>query len=162
MLRTLQASALSLALALGIALPKPAVAGEQDIARAILGALTLYAIGDAIGKARADNRRDPAPVYTPPRHDNDWRYRHGDDHDKDRWKSNYKARAIPAVCAFDRNRPTQRAYIAADCLDRNRVTTRYLPRDCRVTIETRGQRETFYSSRCLQREGYRIEARNRH
>ncbi|MFT6451738.1 MAG: hypothetical protein ACJA06_001224 [Halocynthiibacter sp.] len=162
--KTATATALALTLALTSVAASPARAGsDREAARVLAGALALFAIGAAIengrkqeqAKSTTSNRRDPYPRDTQTR----------SGHGRDRGDHNFRrrhdrpAKIIPAICAYGRKSNQQFRYISERCLDNNMRGARGLPRRCEAQLQTRRGERTFFKSKCLTREGYRIEAR---
>ena len=161
--RTLMASALAMVLAIGTGAATPARAGsDQDVAKVVIGALTLFAIGAAVHNSRNDQaskRTSPSVARKPssqPSHINRWNT-----------APNRPSRAlplIPAICAAPagRNHGAQVArYLNEGCLTRNMRGARALPQRCARMLQTRRGKDRFYETACLKNAGYRLEARRR-
>jgi len=140
-----------LAAALAFSLPAaPARADSGETARALIGIATLAIIAGAAAKKDKDNRKVEVHRNDPPPRYNEWEWRHG------------QRLALPAACAmqvrgYDGYRNT---VLSAKCLQETRgVSMRKLPRDCAFDVRIRHRQETVYGQRCLERNGYRIEAR---
>ncbi|MCL3881409.1 hypothetical protein [Marivita sp. GX14005] len=129
-------------------------ASEEDIARILGAAATVFILGKAIQNTR-------------------------DDRDKDRRKKakhryRYEDRALPKVVPRHRHqnhriaplprkcvRRIEGGHVArvamAGCLKRNYRSARALPRHCRMRVETRRGPKRAYALPCLRQSGYRIE-----
>lgn len=143
MTRRLVAPLLAAAIALTPMAATPARA-DDDIAKALLGALVLYGIAESIdSKNRKDDRRIER------RHD-----------DRRGWQGAHRGRIIPAQCirTVESRRGTGR-FVPERCLRRTGV--RYLPDRCAVSISGPRQQRDVYALQCLQRAGYRVEGLRR-
>lgn len=134
-------------------------ATEEDIARLLAGAATIFIIGKAIQNARDDDddddrrkvvtRHDPKPkVYhhqsSPPK-----LVPRGKPH-RDR------AAALPAGCVRQIEGGRVNRVIMGRCLERNNISVRSLPKACRMTVETRRGTARAYALPCLRHRGYTL------
>ncbi|MGH1331539.1 MAG: hypothetical protein ACRBBK_11715 [Paracoccaceae bacterium] len=157
--KTATASALALTLALTSVAASPARAGsDREAARVLAGALALFAIGAAIENSRKQESARTTPHSRPNAHPRDTHTRGRNDHNARRG-NNHRAKTIPAACAYGRNSNQQFRYISERCLSNNMRGARFLPQRCEAQLQTRRGERTFFKSKCLTREGYRIEAR---
>jgi len=134
-------------------------ATEEDIARLLAGAATIFIIGKAIQNARDDDddddrrkvvtRHDPKPkVYhhqsSPPK-----LVPRGKPH-RDR------AAALPAGCVRQIEGGRVNRVVMGRCLERNNISVRSLPKACRMTVETRRGTARAYALPCLRHRGYTL------
>ncbi|WP_292289081.1 hypothetical protein [Marivita sp.] len=134
-------------------------ATEEDIARLLAGAATIFIIGKAIQNARDDDddddrrkvvtRHDPKPkVYhhqsSPPK-----LVPRGKPH-RDR------AAALPAGCVRQIEGGRVNRVIMGRCLERNNISVRSLPKACRMNVETRRGTARAYALPCLRHRGYTL------
>ncbi|MGC9419063.1 MAG: hypothetical protein ACP5EN_08810 [Rhodovulum sp.] len=136
---TLIAPLLAAAIALTPMTATPARA-DDDVAKALLGALVLYGIAQGIDKNdRKDNRRAEQGRG---------------------WKGAARHRTIPAQCVRTvENRHGPRRVAIERCLRREGV--RRLPDRCETSLRGRYGSRDAYSLRCLERAGFRVEGRRR-
>ena len=134
-------------------------ATEEDFARLLAGAATIFIIGKAIQNARDDDddddrrkvvtRHDPKPkVYhhqsSPPK-----LVPRGKPH-RDR------AAALPAGCVRQIEGGRVNRVIMGRCLERNNISVRSLPKACRMNVETRRGTARAYALPCLRHRGYTL------
>jgi len=134
-------------------------ATEEDIARLLAGAATIFIIGKAIQNARDDDddddrrkvvtRHDPKPkVYhhqsSPPK-----LVPRGKPH-RDR------AAALPAGCVRQIEGGRVNRVVMGRCLERNNISVRSLPKACRMNVETRRGTARAYALPCLRHRGYTL------
>jgi len=134
-------------------------ATEEDIARLLAGAATIFIIGKAIQNARDDDddddrrkvvtRHDPKPkVYhhqsSPPK-----LVPRGKPH-RDR------AAALPAGCVRQIEGGRVNRVVMGRCLERNNISVRSLPKACRMKVETRRGTARAYALPCLRHRGYTL------
>ena len=135
-------------------------ASEEDIARLLAGAATVFIIGKAIQSARDkddddDDRRkvitrhDPTPkIYSYQNHIPKVVPR-GNKH-RDR------AAVLPARCVQEVRGGRPNRVVMGRCLERNHVNTRALPKACRMNVETRRGTTRAYALPCLRHRGYTL------
>lgn len=155
-------------------------ASEEDIARLLAGAATIFIIGKAIQNARDDDddddKKDRKPrvtEHTPtPTYHFDRPYKKGHSsrppvvyHQKPLPKvvprdvrSRHQA-ALPARCVRQIEGGRVQRVVMGRCLERNDVNLRTLPKACRMTVETRRGATRAYALPCLRHRGYTL-ARN--
>ncbi|TCP39823.1 hypothetical protein [Rhodovulum marinum] len=137
--RTLIAPILAAAIALTPMTATPARA-DDDIAKALLGALVLYGIAESIDTDKRDNDR---------------RADRGRD-DRQGWQGAARSRAIPAQCVRTvETREGPRRVAVERCLRREGVHR--LPDRCEMPLRGRNGGRDAYSLRCLERAGFRVE-----
>lgn len=141
-------------------------ASEEDIAKLLAGAATIFIIGKAIQNSRDDDRRDKKkeevrhyvpdhrpghvskqPVYTqqkpiPKVMPRDVKQRHKD--------------VLPANCVRQIEGRRVGRVVMGRCLERNNISTRTLPKACRMTVETRRGEARAYALPCLRHRGYTL------
>jgi len=132
-------------------------ASEEDIARLLAGAATLFIIGKAIQSSRDNDRkkvkvhRQSREVYQQPRarHQNQFRDQRP-----------HRRAGLPAACLtrVDTRRGTLRVF-GKRCLDRNYQSARPLPQQCLRRFETRHAPRLAYTAGCLRDNGYRLAGR---
>lgn len=156
--------AVSTAIATFSAAPARA-ASEEDIARILGAAATVFIIGKAIEHARDKDRKDrkkdkyvershghkpyveqkhhrPLPQVVP---------RHARPH--------HGRAALPAKCVRRISGGHVNRVVMERCLDRRYRSAHSLPRSCRMAVETHRGRQTAYALPCLRHRGYTV-ARN--
>lgn len=156
--------AISTTIATVSAMPARA-ASEDDIAKLLAGAATIFIIGKAIQNSRDDDRKDKKkeevrhytpdhkphvskpPVYThnaplPKVVPRDVNTRHND--------------VLPAKCVRRIEGGRVGRVVMGRCLERNNVSTRSLPKACRMTVETRRGATRAYALPCLRHRGYTL------
>lgn len=162
--KTATATALALTLALTSVAASPARAGsDREAARVLAGALALFAIGAAIENGRKQQQTKATTTHRRNTYTTNTRTRDAHSHDREerrgRRSHGQPAKIIPATCAYGRRSNQQFRYISERCLDNNMRGARALPQRCEAQLQTRRGQRTFFKSKCLTREGYRIEAR---
>ncbi len=142
---TLAAGAIALA---GLtATAAPANASDRDLARLLAGAVILGIIAHGVNEDRKSRQAHAQPPKTqrPPQHSRPHRVQ------------------LPQACAVTtRTRHgAQQTFYTVDCLRRNRVEVRALPRHCVTDIRTRrhGPTVAAFSGACLRDAGYRTARR---
>lgn len=167
MSRKFIAAVLAVATSIAAVTAAPArAASEEDIARILGAAATVFIIGKAIEQSRDKDRDDhkkntyvgsnsqkykphvqPNRHYTPPKAVP----RHA--------RPNRGKAALPAQCVQRVNSGRVNRVVMEHCLDRSFRGARNLPRSCRMTVSTGHGRRTAYALPCLRDHGYSI-ARN--
>ena len=147
------AGLLALSLAAGVA-ATPVRAGDEDVARALGGLLTLFVIGKAIenankGKVTVETGRGA-----------------GFERGRPEWKRDDRSAEIPAACVFETRsyRQMPQRIAGQPCLARSGVHTAHFPQICRTTIRTREGSVPAYDVNCLSGYGVKVAdaARHRH
>lgn len=134
-------------------------ASEEDIARLLAGAATVFIIGKAIQNSRDADRDDKKrKVIT---------------HHAPRPKVYHHSNPIPKVVQRDQ-RPRPRAdvlpaqcvrqieggrvgrVVMGRCLERSAINARSLPKACRMTVQTRRGTAQAYALPCLRHRGYSL------
>lgn len=151
--------AVSTAIAAFSAAPARA-ASEEDIARLLAGAATVFIIGKAIQNARDDDRDDRRKVVTHHKPKQNY-YRHEPIPKvipRD-YRRHDRTAALPAQCVRRIDGGRVNRVVLDRCLERNNVSARSLPKACRMTVETRRGTARAHALPCLQNRGYTL-ARN--
>jgi hypothetical protein len=135
----------------------PARAGNDELAKILLGATAIYIIGSAIENSN-ENGRSRASRGS-------GSYYGGYDYDRDyghRGRRHARAPEVPAACAIDvRGRHSDTVY-GARCLRRSGFNY-HIPARCEVQVRGDHGRRTAYSGECLVRAGFELEhTRRRH
>ncbi|MEN8750007.1 hypothetical protein [Marivita sp.] len=145
-------------------------ASEEDIAKLLAGAATIFIIGKAIQNSRDDDdRRDKKkeevrhfvpdhraghvskpPVYThqkpiPKVVPRDVTQRHKE--------------VLPANCVRRIEGGRVGRVVMGRCLERNNISTRSMPKACRMTVESRRGEVRAYALPCLRHRGYTLARR---
>ena len=153
MTRTFIASILAATMAVTSLSAPPVHAGDNDdFARFLLGAGTLFIIGSALSNR---NKHRPEVHRVHPYHDQDYRPRVRRDYDyRPRVRYNY----VPGACFrhFETYHGVIRGF-GARCL-RNRMHNFHaLPAVCRVRVRSlHGGHRNIFKSRCLRHRGWHI------
>ncbi|WP_296938317.1 hypothetical protein [uncultured Marivita sp.] len=140
-------------------------ASEEDIAKILAGAATIFIMGKAIQNSRDDDKKDKkkevrhlAPDYRPKHHTNPNTYVHDRPipkviprHDKPRNRD-----ILPRACVRRVEGGHVRRVAMGRCLERNNIETRSLPKACRIKVETRHGVKRAYSLPCLRHRGYTL------
>lgn len=157
-MKTLTAGLTALSLSFATMTAAPAQAGDDDAAKFIAGALTLFIIGQAL----SDNNRGTVRVQTGSNHGSN----HGG-YGNNNHNANYgDRRELPRECAFsiETRRDGLRKVYGSQCLEDNMRRANRLPQRCEDTITIRRpggrtvSQEIFYED-CLRNAGYRPEQR---
>ena len=134
------------------AMAVPARAGNNDeFAKFVAGALTLYMLGQVIdGNVTVTRQSQPNTLASP--------------FDRDRSHYGYRDRIIPDVCVFEirdrHSRSRIREVVGRDCLKNTLRGRRDLPGQCKDEIRLRhNSKLDVYDMRCLRRFGYRVAGR---
>lgn len=138
-------------------------ASEDDIAKLLAGAATIFIIGKAIENSRDKDRKDkthkkktvkkhythpnvidhrPIPKVVP-------RHRHQFD----------RYTALPRKCVRRIEGGHVKRVVMGRCLERNYNSARALPRACRMKVATQRGTRRAYALPCLRHRGYTL-ARN--
>lgn len=122
----------------------PARAGEEELALALGGLVTLF----VIGKALENKGDDKVKVTQPPHHD---QRRPGND-----WGHDFR---IPNTCVMSAGRGNKhRLVVLENCVERETRQSRVrLPRACETRVHTRHGKREAYDVGCLSNFGYRID-----
>ena len=174
MSRKFIATILAVTLAVTAFASKPAqAASEEDIAKIIAGAATIFIIGKAIQGSRDNDHDDKkSKRYVYKDRDGGDRYKDKNDHrnrgrviiqnhgrnDRGRdghWSYSNRATPLPQACQVTaRTRSGYETLFGARCLDRNYRSARRLPSECLRDVRSfRGERQA-YSGSCLRSRGY--------
>lgn len=140
----------------------PARANNDDLARFLGAAATLFIIGKAI-ESHNDKPRARAPAQTHPKprpqaHQAPRPSQHSYGKPQ-RERANHIARRpapLPSGCMFPVRRGDTRFAMGARCLNRHYTSSRPLPRACKIKTMTRDGHRKAYSVRCLRQNGYKI------
>lgn len=157
-----------LSIALATTSVTSAKAGNEDIAKAILGIAAVAIIAKSIDD-RKDRRRETTPTVGAsrlgsverPHAGRDYRgsispfNRHGPKAGR-----GYKKTPLPRTClrVVETGRRDRLAY-GRRCLDRNFRFASKLPDRCEAAVRTNRGFRTVYGARCLQREGWTVARR---
>lgn len=148
-------------------------ASEEDIARILAGAATIFIIGKAIqssrdndddGKKKSKSHKDHSDRdrYKPKKHTsrNDDRYHRYGRHETGRSSYGHRSTPLPKSCQVTaRTRGGHEALFGARCLDRSYQSARRLPGECLRNVQSfRGERQA-YSGSCLRARGYTTASR---
>lgn len=171
MSRTFIAAVLAISTTLAAASAVPArAASEEDIAKLLAGAATIFIIGKAIQSSRDDDRKDKnredkkreevrhyvpehrPHVSKPPVHVHDRPVPKVVPRDV---KTRYPD-VLPASCVRQIEGGRVNRVVMDRCLERNNVNTRSLPKSCRMTVETRRGEARAYALPCLRHRGYTL------
>ena len=140
-------------------------ASEEDIARLLAGAATIFIIGKAIQNSRDDDRRDTSTEVI--RHNTpDYRphvskpYGPGNDKPFPRLvprEGKHRGGAVlPAACVRHIEGGRVGKVVMGRCLERNNIHTKSLPKACHMTVETRRGAARAYALPCLRHRGYTL------
>ncbi|WP_157960572.1 hypothetical protein [Primorskyibacter marinus] len=149
---------------------KPArAASEEDIARILAGAATIFIIGKAIQSSRDNDKDDKKSKshkdrkdrdrYKPQKHTSRKHHRY-DRHDHGRPYYGTRPTPLPQHCRVTaRTRNGHETLFGARCLDRSYQSARRLPGECLRDVRWfRGERQA-YSGNCLRAHGYTTAGR---
>lgn len=145
-------------------------ASEEDIARILAGAATIFIIGKAIQSSRDNDKDDKKKSkshkdrkdrdrYKPQKHMSRKHDRY-DRHDHGRRSYGNRAAPLPQHCQVTaRTRSGHETLFGARCLDRSYQSARRLPGECLRDVRSfRGERQA-YSGHCLRARGYTTAGR---
>lgn len=141
-------------------------ASDEDIARILGAAATIFIIGKAIEHSRDKDRKDKKQDRyeethwkpQPERHQNGYHQQipqvvpRGDHPRHDR-------AALPAQCVRKITGGQVNRVVMERCLERTYRSARELPRSCKMTVATDRGNRAAYALPCLRQKGYTI-ARN--
>ncbi len=143
-------------------------ASEEDIARLLAGAATIFIIGKAIQNSRDSNDDDKKSIrhHTPKQQFNTYQNPRETYHKKpvpkiiqrDHGKRNATS-AIPANCVQRISGGRVNRVVMERCLERSYRSARSLPKACRMTVKTQRGTAGAYALPCLRQRGYTL-ARN--
>lgn len=149
-------------------------ASEEDIARLLAGAATIFIIGKAIQSSRDNDSDDKKKVVThyKPDHGKGPQVQYFDNPRYDRPNNDrslpkvvprdakqHHRDALPAQCVRRIEGGHVNRVVMGRCLERNDVSLRTLPKACRMKVETRRGTARAYALPCLRHRGYTL-ARN--
>ncbi|WP_439123691.1 hypothetical protein [Marivita sp.] len=143
-------------------------ASEDDIAKLLAGAATVFIIGKAIQSSRDNDRKEKSKTIT--------HYKpHHQSGQKPKSSVKVHQKPIPKVVPRDvrpRHRdvlPSQcvrriqgghvNRVVMSRCLSRNNISARSLPKACRMKVETRRGATHAYALPCLRHRGYTLARR---
>ena len=161
----------------GFAARPAAAASEEDIARILAGAATIFIIGKAIQSSRDNDRDDKKSAKKAHSQRHDYKdkpvvIRKHDHKDKGRKVTNKKydrndrgrdghqtrsrgATPLPQSCQISaRTRHGTQTLYGARCLDHTYRSARKLPDECRREVRTSRGESKAYSADCLRQRGY--------
>lgn len=167
----------SIALVGATAMPAPARADANDLARVLAGVAAVAIIAKAIDNRRRDDSdgRTFAGRLGPIEHD-DGGYKYYDGHGRriidgrirdydphrhgPKAKRGYKKRPLPEAClrTVETRRGDRLAY-SARCLERKYRHASKLPGHCETLVRTRRGYRAVFGARCLARDGWRVARR---
>ncbi|MDP4989966.1 MAG: hypothetical protein NWQ37_01980 [Marivita lacus] len=163
MSRTFIAAVLAVSTTIAAFSAMPArAASEEDIAKLLAGAATVFIIGKAIQNSRDRDRPDkevrhytpddrfgyvtkPVPTYERPIPKvvpREGRPRQGD--------------VLPADCVRRIEGGRVERVVMSRCLERSNISTRSLPKACRMIVQTRRGEAKAYALPCLRHRGYTL------
>lgn len=140
-------------------------ASEEDIARLLAGAATVFIIGKAIQNSRDDDRKDTRNEevrhYVP---DHRPHVSKPQDPGYDRHIPKVVPRDVrrqgapilPADCVRRIEGGTVGRVVMGPCLERNSISTKSLPRACRMIVQTRRGEARAFALPCLRQRGYTL------
>ncbi len=142
------AALMALSLAVAGTAAAPAKAGDEEIALALGGLLTLF----VIGKALEDDKPKSAPVVV-----EDDTYKHNKNGYK-YWKPWPAEKTVPEACIEPvRYQGAREEMALQSCLVRT-VPLKNLPRNCDEPVRTRtGGVATAYDLSCMKNSGFKLE-----
>ncbi len=156
MLKRLTATVLAGAIALTAIPASPARAGDDDLAKLLVGTTALIVIGSALAKnGKSDNNNKQVHVYHPPKQQYR-QHRHG--HQVQR--HHRVSKALPGYCMTrldTRDGPVR--IFNARCLQRNYDHAHRLPQHCKREIRSHNGPRRGYSAYCLRQNGYYLAGR---
>jgi hypothetical protein len=152
-------AALALTLAGLTAAATPARANNDDLARFVIGATTLFIIGKAIQDSQRHQHRPP-PAYHPVKPVNPGHAHRPDYRPEVHRPHRPEPRYLPAACEIRVGR-NGGSYYPERCLRREGVVAG-LPQRCAVRIEGRNGTRIAYEGDCLRRAGFDDRRRYRY
>jgi hypothetical protein len=139
-------------------------ASEEDIARLLAGAATVFIIGKAIQNSRDADRRETREAEVRP-----YVYDHRPNvsnpqitYDRHipkvvpRDVRRQGAPVLPAECVRRIEGGSVGRVVMGRCLERNSISTKSLPKACRMTVETPRGEARAYALPCLRQRGYTL------
>ncbi|MFP7569660.1 hypothetical protein [Marivita sp. S2033] len=142
----------------GIGAAPANAASNEDVARILGAAATVFIIGKAIENARDDDRdkkKKKAKHYDRTPH-----VIHRDRHiPKVVPRSRNRAAALPRQCVRQIEGGRVNRVVMAPCLKRNYRSARALPKRCQMAVETRRGTQRAYALPCLRDRGYTVARR---
>ncbi len=166
MSRTFIAAVLAISTTIATVSAVPArAASEEDIAKLLAGAATVFIIGKAIQNSRDSSRKDGKK--------NEVRHHVPDHRPHVSTPQIYtQDRHIPKVVPRDVKKPRTAVLptecvrriegghvnrvVMGRCLERNSISTTSLPKACRMTVQTRRGEARAYALPCLRHRGYTL------
>ena len=143
----------------------PARAGNDDLAKILLGATAIYIIGSAIENNNKNGRSQASRGYSDNNHGNSYGNNHGNSYDNSygqNGRRHARAPEVPASCAIDTRGRNRDTFYGARCLQRSGFNYR-IPARCEVQVRGDHGRRTAYSGECMVRAGFELEStRRRH
>lgn len=138
-------------------------ASDEDIARILGAAATIFIIGKAIEQSRDKDRKDKKKDRYEETHWKAQPERHQDgyhrpipqvvprgDHPR------HDRAALPAQCVRKITGGHVNRVVMERCLERNYRSDRELPRACRLTVATERGNRRAYALPCLRHRGYTV------
>ncbi|WP_417258676.1 hypothetical protein [Celeribacter sp.] len=137
----------------------PARAGDEDVARAVGGLLTLFVVGKLIHESNKSSTPVAAPQPTHKPHNN--KGHNGPSRHKAQPYSHFD---IPAQCVVkvDRRHGADTSIAVERCLDKTRRSNAPLPKRCETDIRAKSGTVEGYDMSCLGRFGYKVADNRRH
>jgi hypothetical protein len=135
---------------------------DEDIARILGAAATIFIIGKAIENSRDRDRKDDrADVYTKKNRVFDQQNSHRPVPQvvQRGVRGQHSTAALPAQCVRQITGGQVNRVVMERCLERNYRSARDLPRACKITVATNRGRTGAYKLPCLRQRGYTL-ARN--
>ena len=126
---TLSRTAVAAVAALGIALPAPARAGDDDLVKGLIAVIAVGALIHAIDKGNAAPKPAPKPVALP---------------------------RVPAECAIRINGQRRSVTVYAERCVKNTGFAYRLPAECANTARIYGRNDRVYEATCLRNAGFRL------
>ena len=158
MSRKFIAAVLAVATTIATFSPVPAkAASEEDIARLLAGAATVFIIGKAIQTARDRDRDDDKVTIT--RHPQKPQITQSQSYPKVVPRGHVSGRhraTLPARCVRQIKGGRVNRVVMGRCLERNNIRLRSLPRACNMTVQTRRGTAPAYALPCLRHKGYSL------
>ena len=130
----------------------PARAGDEDVARAVGGLLTLFVVGKLIHESNKSSTPVAAPQPSKKPHHNA-PSRHV--------TKPYSHFEIPAQCIVkvDRRHGADTSIAVERCLDQTRRSNAPLPKRCEADVRAKSGTVEGYDMSCLGRFGYKVAHR---
>lgn len=164
MLKRLTATILAGAIALTAIPASPARAGDEDLAKLLVGTTALIIIGTALAKnGKKDDDDDGKRVYHAPEkvqtHQNRVQV-HRIEPPGHGYRDQHVSRGLPRYCLrrLDTREGPIRVF-GAHCLHRNYDHANRLPQSCKREIRTHNGPRRGYSAYCLRQNGYHLAGR---